>query len=81
MQLTVEQHIIFMRAWLAVTRSGIHQGLTSSARRAVLSMATVMDPTFPSDLKPCVPLLAVAMAYPNQAEQAQQVVPKANPPL
>ena len=44
-------------------------------------MAILMDPSFPPDFKPFVPLLAVAMAYPNQAEQAQQVVPKANPPL
>ena len=58
-----------MRAWLAITSIGPHQGLSGSERQvvferalpAVNAMAIPMDPSFPPAFQPYVPLVAVAM--------------------
>jgi len=78
-----------MRSWFLITSASIPANVLGYEREvaferalpAVQAMAEFLDETFPRGFKPFVPLMAVGIAFPSPAEQAQQAVPKANPPL
>lgn len=81
------QTTTYMQAWLTISTPAfaglIGVELESAFQRvlpAVRAMAVFMDPSIPQDFVPYVPLMAVAMAYPNRFEQAHQVASEAHPP-